>query len=279
MRDGITGSAWESSVTNRWFITRDGKQRHGPFSEQQLSHLASAGRLLPSDMLWREGSAQWIRAESVGGLFAQQPAITDLPEFHYAHLPFFPPDHRRIAFAVDRVGTLTGVSKTVRQFISGGGGSVYSDRTGIRGYFIPIRTTHETTMDLWVLEANGRESSVRISKDVPLKEGHRVTIIKACLDGRSESLCLVLNHTAGEAHFLRRALGAVRPSLKEWLTLSVVISVWLLMCVLLCVANQAIGLFIGVGALCLGCGFIFIRWALLRHRFTRHSMHVARLLL
>ena len=40
-------------MTSRWFTTSNGKQRHGPFSDTQLKQLASSGRLLPSDMLWR----------------------------------------------------------------------------------------------------------------------------------------------------------------------------------------------------------------------------------
>jgi len=45
-------------------------------------------------------------------------------------------------------------------------------------------------MDLWILETDGRESSIRIKKDIPLKEGHRVTVVNACLDGREEYPCL-----------------------------------------------------------------------------------------
>jgi hypothetical protein len=56
---------------NRWFITRDRKQRHGPFSDAQLRQLASSGRVLPSDMLWLEGSTQWVPANSIDGLFSQ----------------------------------------------------------------------------------------------------------------------------------------------------------------------------------------------------------------
>ena len=160
---------------HRWFLTRDGKQRHGPFSDSQLRQMASQGKLLPSDLLWRDESAQWVSASSVGGLFPETPPNTELPEFIYAYLPFLKSSRRRITFAVKRSGTLTSVSKTVRTFVSGGGGgsSTYTDSFGpvqSRSTPISISTTHEATMDLWILDDAGRESSVRIKNDVPLKE-------------------------------------------------------------------------------------------------------------
>lgn len=220
---------------NRWFCTRDGKKQYGPYSDAQLRQLGVSGSLLPSDMLWLEGSRQWIPASSIAGLFSQPPDRKELPEFLYAHLPFFKSNHRRVTFTVDRTGTLTSVSKTVRTYVSGGGGggSTHTDSYGrVQGSSAPvwINTTHETTMDLWILDEEGRESSVRIKKDIPLKEGHRVSVVNVRLDGRDAYLCLILNHTAGEVHFLKRSVAAVRLLPTEWLSVAGALAGLLIFC-------------------------------------------------
>lgn len=270
-------------MANRWFITRDGKRRAGPFSDAQLGELASLGMLLPSDMLWLEDSTRWVPARSINGLFAHEPVATGLPEFRYAHLPLFRPDHRQVVFTVDRAGTLTGVSKTVRTSVSGGGGggSGSTDSYG-RGYGssapVWIDTTHETTMDLWILDADGRESSVRIKKDIPLKEGHRVTVVRACLDGRDTYPCLILNHTAGEMHFLKRSLAAVQLSPLEWLSVLAALVGLLVLCLLLGSVNGALGVWVGVTGAAFGSVLVLVRGALLKQRFARHCEDVAGLL-
>jgi hypothetical protein len=63
-------------MANRWFITRDGKKRYGPFSDSQLRQLVPSGRLLPSDMLWLEGAPTWVPASSVNGLFSEERETT-----------------------------------------------------------------------------------------------------------------------------------------------------------------------------------------------------------
>jgi hypothetical protein len=63
-------------MAKRWFMTRDGKKRYGPFSRAQLRQLVSSGRLLPSDMLWPEGAPKWVPASSVSGLFSQERETT-----------------------------------------------------------------------------------------------------------------------------------------------------------------------------------------------------------
>lgn len=283
---------------NRWFVTRDGKKRYGPFSDAQLRQLASAGKLLPSDMLLLEGSSQWVAASSIDWLFSQNPAAKKLPKFYYVHLPLLSANHRCVQFLIDRSGTVTGVSKTVRTYVSGGGGggSVYTDPFGrVQGSSSPvwIFTTHKTTIDLWILEPDGRESSVRIEEDIPLKEGHRVTVVSACLDGRYTYHCLILNHTAAEMYFLKSSLSVIRLSLLERSCILaapiILICVFVLLAVLLEVLLAAvnrhsdrmaglvcIGWFI---ALVGGIIFIIVRRILLRRRFARHCEHVARLLL
>ncbi len=52
-----------------WFIVRDGGTEEGPFSGQQLKHMAASGRLKKSDLV-RRGDAQTAkRASDIKGLF------------------------------------------------------------------------------------------------------------------------------------------------------------------------------------------------------------------
>jgi len=55
-----------------WFYTRGGKQMD-PVSTPELKQLASRGLLKPTDMVWKEGMPQWVRASSAMGLFDDQP--------------------------------------------------------------------------------------------------------------------------------------------------------------------------------------------------------------
>lgn len=54
----------------QWFYTDQG-QRLGPVSPEQLKQLVTSGRLQPSDMVWKEGMAQWVAASHVKGLFPE----------------------------------------------------------------------------------------------------------------------------------------------------------------------------------------------------------------
>jgi hypothetical protein len=53
-----------------WYMTRQGK-KYGPFTEENLRELASTNRLLPSDLVWQQGMAQWAAAGTIGMLFPQ----------------------------------------------------------------------------------------------------------------------------------------------------------------------------------------------------------------
>jgi len=238
-------------VQDRWFVRR-GQAIYGPFSEEQLRQLAAAGRLSPSDMLQAEGSNHWVPATSFQNLFPSsssqptadavvQPLVAARPVTRRssqegspmlaagAELPPFEftvrGQRKRILLEVVRSGTLTKVTKTERQYISGsgGGGYVYGNYTpGYGGYVtggsspISITTTYETTMELWILGADGRESSFRLKKDIPLKEGHTVTIVGAYLEGTHDTCpFLVVNHSACEAHFLSLPLSLLGDEISD----------------------------------------------------------------
>ncbi len=57
-----------SAGNERWYYAR-GKQKVGPLSRAELTAEAQAGRLVPGAMVLREGTATWVAAASVVGLF------------------------------------------------------------------------------------------------------------------------------------------------------------------------------------------------------------------
>jgi len=57
----------------QWYYAHDQKQS-GPVTWDKLRELASSGGLEKSDMVWRDGMAQWQKATAVEGLFAKNGA-------------------------------------------------------------------------------------------------------------------------------------------------------------------------------------------------------------
>jgi hypothetical protein len=55
-------------VADEWYYTRQGQQQ-GPVGAAQLKQLAASGQLLPTDLVWKEGLANWVPASSARGLF------------------------------------------------------------------------------------------------------------------------------------------------------------------------------------------------------------------
>lgn len=62
------------STAAEWHFLKNGTQQ-GPVTAAQLKQLASAGSLLPSDMIWKNGLPNWVPASSVKGLFAASPQV------------------------------------------------------------------------------------------------------------------------------------------------------------------------------------------------------------
>jgi hypothetical protein len=60
-------------MADSWFLARD-RQKLGPFSTAQLCEMAASGQLGPGDMVLGEGTARWVPAGSVAGLFPPEPA-------------------------------------------------------------------------------------------------------------------------------------------------------------------------------------------------------------
>ena len=59
----------DGSMASRWYFTRNGKDRLGPFTSKQLWQLAVLEQLLPTDMVFLEGGRKWVQANKVKGLF------------------------------------------------------------------------------------------------------------------------------------------------------------------------------------------------------------------
>jgi hypothetical protein len=52
-----------------WYFTKNGKDRVGPLSFEQIQQLAIAGQIAKTDMLYRQGDSTWVRAETVDSVF------------------------------------------------------------------------------------------------------------------------------------------------------------------------------------------------------------------
>jgi GYF domain 2 len=61
-----------------WYYARDGAQT-GPVSFDDLKKAIGAGQIGPEDLVWREGTPDWMPAKSVPGLFAEPSPIAPLP--------------------------------------------------------------------------------------------------------------------------------------------------------------------------------------------------------
>ena len=57
---------------DEWFVSRQG-ERFGPVDQATLEAWVRQGRLRPGDSVWQEGTAHWVPAWTVPGLFAPPP--------------------------------------------------------------------------------------------------------------------------------------------------------------------------------------------------------------
>ena len=59
-------------MADQWYYAHQGQQS-GPVSTEQLEQLAASGQLQPGDVVWKQGMAAWLPANTVEGLFARAP--------------------------------------------------------------------------------------------------------------------------------------------------------------------------------------------------------------
>lgn len=65
-------------MPEQWYYAK-GDDKRGPVSVGQLKELAANGELTPSDLVWRDGMAEWTPASSTQGLFPEQSMPPPLP--------------------------------------------------------------------------------------------------------------------------------------------------------------------------------------------------------
>ena len=78
-----------------WYYARDGAQL-GPVSFDDLKAAAAGGQLRPDDLVWKEGTADWVPARTVAGLIAVAAAPPAPPSYPVAP-PVAPPVRPRAA--------------------------------------------------------------------------------------------------------------------------------------------------------------------------------------
>jgi hypothetical protein len=63
-------------VSSNWYFTKNGKDRLGPFTFEQLRQLAAGGLLAPANLVLEDGSRKWTPAGSIQGLFPPPPQMS-----------------------------------------------------------------------------------------------------------------------------------------------------------------------------------------------------------
>jgi len=68
----------EVPVSQEWYYSVEGKQQ-GPVTAADLKKLAEAGTLKSTDLIWKDGMADWAPAKSIKGLFGGGSAANPAP--------------------------------------------------------------------------------------------------------------------------------------------------------------------------------------------------------
>ena len=54
-----------------WFYQLEGQEALGPVPTETLKTLAKNGKLMPTDLIWKEGYEKWVKAKRLQGLFPE----------------------------------------------------------------------------------------------------------------------------------------------------------------------------------------------------------------
>ena len=95
-----------------WYYARDGEERQGPFSGEQLKEFAAQGVIQPTDTIWKGGIADGVAANLVKNLFAAPPSAAPPSENRAAAPAEQKPAPRRPteqATEVEKKGSATAV--------------------------------------------------------------------------------------------------------------------------------------------------------------------------
>jgi hypothetical protein len=77
-------------MADRWYYAHD-DNKVGPYSAQELKELAAAGKILPTDTVWKEGVEKGVLASRVKNLFAPAGADVSPPPAPSPVPPAAPP--------------------------------------------------------------------------------------------------------------------------------------------------------------------------------------------
>jgi hypothetical protein len=90
-----------------WYYAKN-RQQLGPVDDGQIRQLAQSGQIAATDLVWRDGMAQWIAAGQVpelAGLFA--PAASQAPVTPAAYPPQYPPQYGQQQYPGQQLGYVT----------------------------------------------------------------------------------------------------------------------------------------------------------------------------
>jgi hypothetical protein len=66
-------------MQDKWYYRR-GNESYGPVTGEQLRHLADSNRITCDDLVWLDGTVQWVHARQVKGLFRSAGFVTCEPK-------------------------------------------------------------------------------------------------------------------------------------------------------------------------------------------------------
>lgn len=67
-----------SNASDKIWYVRKGIKKLGPFSNAEMRGLASSGKLVPEDMIWKDGLDGWVKASKLKGVFPVQSQVQEV---------------------------------------------------------------------------------------------------------------------------------------------------------------------------------------------------------
>src|SRR5262249_41111059 len=65
-------------MASQWYYTKDG-EKAGPVASVELKRLARSGLPKPTDLIWKEGMADWVPANKAQNLFPEEGIVAQAP--------------------------------------------------------------------------------------------------------------------------------------------------------------------------------------------------------
>lgn len=173
-----------------WFIVRDGQQT-GPVSEHEMHAMISRGLLKPTDMVWRDGFADW--QPSYQAFRMAQPAPPQVPQpppfkgnaaqprGEHQALPVGEPERIvRDVLGEFRITQKIGVVRDVQAITrvssssAGGGGLIQVGSGYIASPSVSV--TSHTTQRVFIADSHGEEWHVEAGEGFAVRTGNRIKV-------------------------------------------------------------------------------------------------------